>query len=443
MTSEHSVRFSGWRELNLACYEAVTAALASYPVAPVSLLQKDLADHLSTIAPVSRSGDISHFARHPFQHIQEFTGHPLFWSPAKATKILSSSSSTFPCAFPEECDLLLAHLHSLPPPVHFRECRRCGAPPAVRRPRDGSFACQPCFFHLFEKEVHETIVSTAMFSRGDRVAVGASGGKDSTVLAYLIKLLNDRHGYGLDLFLLSVDEGITGYRDHSLETVNQNARDYDLPLLVVSYRDLYGWTMDDIVKEIGLKGNCTFCGVFRRQALDRGARRLGANKIITGHNADDMAETVLMNLMRGDVARLEKCANAVTTGDQAGDADPMEGALPRAKPFKFSYEKEIVLYARFKKLLYFTTECSYSPEAFRGHARTLIKDIERVRPSAILDIVLSAEGIEVGARKEGSLARQCNQCGYMASADLCKACNLLRGLNAGKAKKAIQIEGGE
>jgi tRNA(Ile)-lysidine synthase TilS/MesJ len=39
----------------------------------------------------------------------------------------------------------------------------------------------------------------------------------------------------------------------------------------------------------------TYCGVFRRQALDRGSAMLGINHILTGHNADDMAETVLMN----------------------------------------------------------------------------------------------------------------------------------------------------
>lgn len=45
---------------------------------------------------------------------------------------------------------------------------------------------------------------------------------DSTVLAYVLSELNRRHNYGLDLFLLSVDEGITGYRDDSLETVKRN-----------------------------------------------------------------------------------------------------------------------------------------------------------------------------------------------------------------------------
>ncbi|RWR93360.1 Cytoplasmic tRNA 2-thiolation protein 1 [Cinnamomum micranthum f. kanehirae] len=110
---------------------------------------------------------------------------------------------------------------------------------------------------------------------------------------------------------------------------------YGLPLKVVSYKDLYGWTMDEIVKAIGLKNNCTFCGVFRRQALDRGAALMTADKLATGHNADDMAETVLLNILRGDIARLSRCT-LITTGE--------DGPIPRCKPFKYTYEKEIVIY---------------------------------------------------------------------------------------------------
>lgn len=46
---------------------------------------------------------------------------------------------------------------------------------------------------------------------------------DSTVLAYIMKMLNDRYEYGLDLYLLSIDEGITGYRDDSLEVIMQSS----------------------------------------------------------------------------------------------------------------------------------------------------------------------------------------------------------------------------
>ncbi|RVX16064.1 Cytoplasmic tRNA 2-thiolation protein 1 [Vitis vinifera] len=110
------------------------------------------------------------------------------------------------------------------------------------------------FYAVFEEEIHRVVVDNQLFKPGERIAIGASGGKgeylilcdfssdndvtaheylfllitvsltyaDSTVLAYVLSELNRRHNYGLDLFLLSVDEGITGYRDDSLETVKRN-----------------------------------------------------------------------------------------------------------------------------------------------------------------------------------------------------------------------------
>jgi hypothetical protein len=272
------------------------------------------------------------------------------------------------------------------------------------------------------------------------------------VLAHILTTLNERYKYGLDLFLLSIDEGITGYRDDSLETVKRNEQQYGIPLKILSYKELYGWTMDEIVRAIGHRNNCTFCGVFRRQALDRGAALMKADKMATGartlprcqtdpvttcstcfhpgrskghtihtacvllgrlagmhawemscaalthdgsllvmhsglqsgyveygargsgrccrcagHNADDIAETVLLNILRGDVPRLGRCANIITGEDSA---------QPRVKPFKYTYEKEIVMYAFFKKLDYFSTECIYAPYAARGAAREFVKDLE-------------------------------------------------------------------
>lgn len=116
--------------------------------------------------------------------------------------------------------------------------------------------CRECFFFIFEEEVHQTIINAQLFQRGDRVAIGASGGKDSTVLAHVVKTLNDRYDYGVHLCLLSIDEGITGYRDDSLETVKRNKVQYGLPLKVLGYDELYGWTMDEIVKQVGTKNNC-------------------------------------------------------------------------------------------------------------------------------------------------------------------------------------------
>ena len=104
-------------------------------------------------------------------------------------------------------------------------CEACGSRrAALRRPATAARLCRECFARAFEDEAHAEIVRSGLFRRGDRVAVGASGGKDSTVLAHVLKTLNERHGYGLELFLLSVDEGIKGYRDDSLETVKSNEK---------------------------------------------------------------------------------------------------------------------------------------------------------------------------------------------------------------------------
>ncbi|PLN84513.1 putative PP-loop ATPase superfamily protein [Aspergillus taichungensis] len=380
-------------------------------------------------------------------------------------------------------------------------CAHCHSARAVIiRPKNRHRLCRECFLRVFETEVHETITSTHLFQRGERIAIGASGGKDSTVLAAVLKTLNERYDYGLSLCLLSIDEGIRGYRDDSLETVKRNAQQYAMPLEIVGYGELYGWTMDQVVAQVGKKGNCTYCGVFRRQALDRGAARLGISHVVTGHNADDVAETVMMNLLRGDLPRLSRGTSIVT--------DSAASEVKRSKPLKYAYEKEIVLYAHHRRLDYFSTECIYSPEAFRGSARSLIKDLEKIRPSSILDIVRSGEdlaelvpaevkgsapvgggggggcGSQNGRTSGGEMAEmerrlagdeaaagqeteirlpvktparknkqakdqpkvktqtmgKCERCGYISSQKVCKACSLLEGLNKNRPRMAIDVD---
>jgi cytoplasmic tRNA 2-thiolation protein 1 len=55
----------------------------------------------------------------------------------------------------------------------------------LRRPKTGQQICKTCFFAVFEAEVHQTIIDNQLFKRGERIAIGASGGKGELYLTQL------------------------------------------------------------------------------------------------------------------------------------------------------------------------------------------------------------------------------------------------------------------
>jgi len=99
------------------------------------------------------------------------------------------------------------------------------------------------------------------------------------------------------------------------------------------------------------------------------------------------------------------------------------------------------MYAYYKQLDYFSTECVYSPFAYRGFARDFLKDLEKLRARSIIDIIRSAEHFAVAVtHKEAPILGKCSECGYMSSQRVCKACALLHRLNRGRPRVAIQLD---
>lgn len=115
---------------------------------------------------------------------------------------------------------------------------------------------------------------------------------------------------------------------------------------MISHKELFGYTMDEIVQQTlddkGYTKACSYCGVFRRQALNIGAERTKADLIATGHNADDNAETgiievfftplVMMNVFRGDINRLTRQGYSAESASRADETN--RKIVPRCKPLR-------------------------------------------------------------------------------------------------------------
>jgi uncharacterized protein (TIGR00269 family) len=262
----------------------------------------------------------------------------------------------------------------------------------------------------------------------DTWVVGLSGGKDSVVLTTILAE-TFREDPRVELLALSVHEGIEGYRDESLAACRTLAADLEVEHEVVTYESEFGVRMDDVAADDPLEmAPCAYCGVFRRDVLARYAEGLGADKLLTGHNLDDEAQTALMNLFDGDVEQMARHFDAsLGPFDRRQDQD---GFVPRAKPLRDIPEKEVALYAHLRDLPAHITECPHASEAFRGEVRDLLLGMEEDHPGTRHSIMAGYEELaELAAQRYredgGPDLRECERCGSATGRDVCRKCRLL------------------
>jgi len=292
------------------------------------------------------------------------------------------------------------------------------------RPYSGERLCKKCFTESIEAKVRATIGKYHMFGFDDRIAVGVSGGKDSISLLHILAKVERAHP-NASLVAVTVDEGIRGYRDEALAIAAANCKTLGIEHHVVSFKTLYGFTLDEIIARAGRKGereltSCAYCGVLRRRALNVAARDVCADKVATAHTLDDEVQTGLMNIFRGDLVRLAK-EKPVT--------DEVHPRLVRkVKPFCEVPEKESALYAYVKNFRFQDTPCPYASEALRNDVRAMLNRMEEKRAGTKFAVFKSLERLRpaLDGLVKSECFSECVECGEPASSGLCRACELLR-----------------
>jgi uncharacterized protein (TIGR00269 family) len=299
-------------------------------------------------------------------------------------------------------------------------CSKCGQPAVYLRRYTGERLCTSCLVDTTVDRVRRTINRLKMLQENDRIAVAISGGKDSAVLLSVLNKIEEKYPDS-ELIPVTIDEGIAGYRDRALHSAHKLTDSLGLKLRVFSFSDLFGQSLDKIVKlrDDSALGACSYCGVLRRRALNQAAEDLGADVVATGHNMDDEAQTIVMNIMRGDSRRIART--------NVPRARSIEGLVPRVKPMAELSERDIVAYSHVLELPYHDVPCPYAEQAYRNDVRMFLNKMEHRRPGTLLAILRSGEAIsEVFYEvSQGWEITRCEKCGAPSPSKICKACELL------------------
>jgi len=264
--------------------------------------------------------------------------------------------------------------------------------------------CKKHFCDYFERKVKNTIRKHQLLNKKDKILVGVSGGKDSLTVLHLL------HQTGYCVEALAVDEGIAGYRDQTLEDAKRFCNQYSIPLKVVSYKKEYGKTLDETMQE-RKKNACSPCGTFRRNLLHTYSK--GYDKLVTGHNMDDEAQTVLINLFRNHTALIPR-QGPITT--------QKKGFVQRVKPLYFMKEKEVMTYSYLKGIKTTFIECPYSKMAYRIYLRDVLNQYEDLYPDAKENILKQHLLLKKKVRLEKKEMNYCEQCGEPSAKKTCQSC---------------------
>ena len=134
----------------------------------------------------------------------------------------------------------------------------------------GRHFCGNHFSLSVEQRVIDSIACNGMVRNGDRIAVGLSGGKDSSVLlSILSRVVPER--WDAEIVAVTVDEGIAGYREETIRSAVSLTSKLGIPHHIVSFHSLFGSTLDSLLSAHPLRA-CTACGILRKKALSDAAR---------------------------------------------------------------------------------------------------------------------------------------------------------------------------
>lgn len=305
------------------------------------------------------------------------------------------------------------------------ECSFCGGEAVFLRPYSGEKLCKRCFVKSIENRVQHSISKHNMFKPDDKIALALSGGKDSVSLLHILSKIEGKFPKAR-LVAVTIDEGISGYMEEAVRIAEENCSRLGVEHNIFSFKELFGSSLDEVVnaaeKLEGELSYCSYCGVLRRRALNSAARKVGATKLATAHNLDDEVQSMLMNLLRGDISRVSRMESATGVDIPA--------FVQRAKPLCEVPEREIAFYAFLRRIKFQTIPCPYLESSIRQDVRLFLNSMEAKHCGIKFAVYRSFEKLQLhlNSLDKKEQFRFCEVCGEPTTGGVCRVCQLLKEL---------------
>ncbi|MFH1801426.1 MAG: ATP-binding protein [archaeon] len=262
-----------------------------------------------------------------------------------------------------------------------------------------------------ESQIQKTIQKYKLLDKKDKILVALSGGKDSAVLAFVLK----KFGYNIEG--IHVNLGLGEYSEESSKAVKKLCEKLGIKLYEYYVKDETGKTMLKIFKENKERrlSSCTMCGVFKKWILNKKTRELKADKIATGHHKEDELQTFFMNILKGSPKLNVNFGPILKIKDK-------KFAI-KIKPLFFVKEKEIEKFCIEKKLPIVKKICPYRRETYRVEVRNFFWGLtDKEKENMIKNFTELSKKI----KREKSKVNYCETCGEPSRNIICKKCSLIK-----------------
>lgn len=213
----------------------------------------------------------------------------------------------------------------------------------------------------------EGIKNYKLIEENDKIAVCISGGKDSMLMAVLMKMLQRYSEIPFELKFIVMDPG---YNPENRAKIIENAKTLNIPIHIFE-TDIFN--IADSVSE----SPCYLCARMRRGHLYSEAEKLGCNKIALGHHMSDVIETTLLSMMYG--SQIQGMLPKLHSTNFKG--------MTLIRPLYCVLEEDIIHWANYNGLSFIACACKLTARAAvdenaskRREIKLLIKELKKINP---------------------------------------------------------------